>query len=219
MKILILEDEVLVAEYLSKVLLEQGYRILGIAESVTSAMAELDKLPDLCLVDIRLSDNQSGIDFGKELHKRKIPFIYLTANNESHTIKMAAETYPQAFLTKPFNARDILSTLELVKYKVLTRKTLKIRLQQGFIDVNLDGILYLKADNVYTEIYLENGKHFVERKTLKDIEGELNETFIRVHRSFIINTTKIEVTKVNSVVIAGIEIPFSKKFSSRNLLG
>lgn len=212
MNILIVEDELLVAEFLQNILTKNNYTVVAIADTISSAIDALAKNPDVCLVDIRLAENNSGIDLGDLLHTKRVPFIYLTANNEANTIQLAAKTQPEAFLTKPFNIRDIISTLDLLKFKLQNKKCLPIKTNQGVIEVPLHDIIYMKADNVYTEVYTTYNKCYVERKTLKEMGSLLSTDFIRVHRSYIVNRTHIKAKKPASLVINNIEIPISKTY-------
>ena len=75
MKAVIVEDEYIVAEHLADILTKNHIVVLGATDNLVEAEKMLLKLPDLFLLDIRLSDHQSGIEFGKKLHQLKIPFI------------------------------------------------------------------------------------------------------------------------------------------------
>ena len=213
MKVLIVEDELLVADYIRKILQKNSYKVVDVADTFAAVESSLSLNPDVCLLDIRLAQNNDGIEVGALLHQKGIPFIYLTANNELHTIQKAIQTKPQAYLTKPFNERDIIAALELLKFKLNESKTLILKGSQGYFDLSLNEILYLKADNVYTEIHTSD-KCYVERQTLKEMEEQLTEDFIRVHRSFVVNKKHIVARKKNAVTVGEIEIPVSRTFSS-----
>lgn len=211
MKVLIIEDDLIVANYLKSMLKKHTFEVVAISDDVQSATISLEQNPDACLLDIRLADDNNGIEFGKILQEKKIPFIYLTANNEIATIKEAVATQPNAYLTKPFSERDVIAALELIKATIQQQAFIEVKTQKGKIKLLLSDILYCQADNVYTKIVIED-KEYVERVTLKDMENHLNENFIRVHRSYIVNKNKITSYKINEIFIGETKIPLSKNY-------
>src|SRR5450755_16652 len=118
LKVLIVEDQFLEADSLSIILKNDGYEIHGIAKSVEAATKLIDKSkPDIVLVDIFLKGSQTGIDLARQLDKKNIPFIFLTANSNAITMKEALATNPFGFLVKPFREREILMTLNIAVYR------------------------------------------------------------------------------------------------------
>jgi len=113
-KILIVEDEFVVANDLGIMLEAAGYETTGIAASVHTAMELLAKnKPDLVLLDIQLQGSFSGIDLARILRNESIAFIYLSANSNSKTFDAAKHTSPYGFLVKPFRERDVLAMIEI----------------------------------------------------------------------------------------------------------
>ncbi|MDN3548864.1 sigma 54-interacting response regulator [Mucilaginibacter aquaedulcis] len=126
--ILIVEDEFIEANDLRSVLEQAGYRVCGIARSVSQANELIMAYqPDIVLVDIFLKGKQTGIDLAKKLTAKNMPFIYLSANSNPSTLAEAKATQPYGFLVKPFREKDILIALEIAAYRfkhareVLTR--------------------------------------------------------------------------------------------------
>lgn len=213
MKIAIIEDEFLVANHLKTILVQYGFKVLGVADDYASALKLTTLNPAIFLVDIRLLNDESGIDVGKMLNEKNIPFIYLTANNELTTIKEAVKTHPQAYLTKPFSERDVIAALELFSIKNNATKTITVKTPKGKKELFLDEILYIEADNVYSKIVTVNKTH-TERATLKEVSKLLDDNFVRVHRSYVINKKKITSKKANVIYINQIEIPCSKNYQT-----
>lgn len=116
-KILIVEDEFIVANNLRLILTEAGYVINGIAVSAREAQENIQQnKPDLVLLDIRLKGKLSGIDIARKLRADNIPFIYLSANANQAILEEAKTTEPYGFLVKPFRKKDLLVTLEIAWY-------------------------------------------------------------------------------------------------------
>lgn len=117
-KILIVEDEFIVANDLSLMLRRAGYTVCGIADSVPEAREILDrKKPDLVLLDIQLKGRQTGIDLALELKQQQIAFVYLSALSNQSILEAAKATQPYGFLVKPFREKDILVTLDIAWYR------------------------------------------------------------------------------------------------------
>ena len=117
-KILIVEDEVLVAKDLRMMLEEARYHVCGIARSVAQATELLEKeKPDIVLLDIFLKGAATGIDLAVTLNEKNIPFIYLSANSDRGTIEAAKRTKPYGFMVKPFREDEVLIALEIARYR------------------------------------------------------------------------------------------------------
>lgn len=118
-RILIVEDESLIAYDLASSLEHLGYEVAGIATSGEDAirMVEEDR-PDLILMDIILDGEMDGIETAREIHNRhSIPVIYLTANADEATVTRARDTAPHAYITKPTNERELFSNIDTALYK------------------------------------------------------------------------------------------------------
>ncbi|MEX6689995.1 sigma-54 dependent transcriptional regulator [Danxiaibacter flavus] len=117
-KILIVEDEFIVANDLRIMLMRAGYTVCGIASSVEGARKLIDaKKPDWVLLDITLKTALSGIELGKELSEQKKPFLYISANTSQATLEEAKTTQPYGFLVKPFREKDLLVMLDIARYR------------------------------------------------------------------------------------------------------
>ena len=116
MKVLIIEDDVLIANYIKYVLEKNEYYVTGIADTTESVNKSIKVLcPDIALLDIRLSGGESGIDISGVLDKKDIPFVYLTANSDRSTMSSALKTNPVAYITKPFNEDNVIAAIELLR--------------------------------------------------------------------------------------------------------
>ncbi|TLS97266.1 response regulator transcription factor [Aliarcobacter cibarius] len=120
-KILIVEDESIIALNLKENLIDLGYEPCGIAPNKCKAMKILENgvVPDLILMDIYLKGPTTGIEFAKELKitKPQIPIIFLTANSEISTIKKASETFAYGYLLKPYKKENLHAAIEIALQK------------------------------------------------------------------------------------------------------
>ena len=214
MKAVIVEDELLIAEHLKSILIKNKIEVVLITDSIRVAEKEIINKPDFYLIDIRLNTNKDkeGIILGEKLKTQNIPFIYITANNDINTLKKAINTEPISYISKPFNERDIIAVTELLKIKLATKPTLNI-IDATTSKIYLDQILFCKANGSYTDIVTEQ-KTYIQRINLKDLQAKLDNRFIRVHRSYIVNKDKIENQSAILIYINGYKIPISRSYKS-----
>ena len=112
-KILIVEDEYIIANDLEIILHGAGYPVIGIAKSVSKARDLIEReRPDMVLLDIYLKGGETGIELAKQLEKSNIPFIYTSANDNQSLLDAVKYTKPSGYIVKPFRKKDILSALQ-----------------------------------------------------------------------------------------------------------
>lgn len=114
-KILIAEDEIVLAMGIEKSLKAFGYDVIGkVTRGENAIMMAIDKKPDIVLMDIHLEGNVDGIEAAKEIHRKlDIPIIFLTAYSDDETFKKAIEAAPYGYLGKPFRPDDMRTTIEI----------------------------------------------------------------------------------------------------------
>lgn len=117
-KVLIVEDEFIVANDLRLILQRAGYQVCGIASSVPEAIKIIgEQQPGLVILDIYLKGKQTGIDLARLLKEQHIAFVYLSANSNQGVLEAAKATQPYGFLVKPFREKDVLVTLDIARYR------------------------------------------------------------------------------------------------------
>lgn len=120
-KILIVEDESIIAMNLKETLIELGYESCGIAPDKNKTLKLLDKgiNPDLILMDIYLKGPTTGIELSKELKDiiPSVPIVFLTANSEISTIKKASETLAYGYIIKPYKKSHLHAAIEVALEK------------------------------------------------------------------------------------------------------
>lgn len=117
-KILIVEDEPLIAEDIAEALRLNDYAVSAIVYSKEDALAELDRnLPDVVLLDINLNGGMEGIEIAGTIAARySIPFIFLTSYSDKTTVASSKVTEPAGYIVKPFTEAGLYSSLEIALY-------------------------------------------------------------------------------------------------------
>ncbi|MFD1141168.1 sigma 54-interacting transcriptional regulator [Larkinella insperata] len=138
-RILIVEDEFIIANDLQIILKTAGYPVIGIAKSVANALTLIDQQrPDVVLLDIYLKGVETGIDLAKQLKEINIPFIYISANDNQRVLEAVKATEPSGYIVKPFREKDVLTALEISRYRHSHSVEMKLReekaLQLALID-------------------------------------------------------------------------------------
>jgi PAS domain S-box-containing protein len=126
-KILVVEDEAMVAIDIKNTLIGMKYDVPAIVFSGEEALKKVEEIqPDLILMDIVLKGEMDGIEASQQIRERfGIPVVYLTAYADSATLKRAKITEPFGYILKPFEGRELHSTIEMALYKQQSEKALK----------------------------------------------------------------------------------------------
>jgi len=135
-KILIVEDEKLIALEIAARLERLGYNVIGNAVNAEEAIDFVEKfMPDIIFMDIRIEGETDGIETAKRVQAiAGIPIIYLTAYADQETLNRAKETNPHGYLTKPIQEKELRITLEMALHKIQIEKELdetKLKLIQS----------------------------------------------------------------------------------------
>ena len=226
--ILIVEDNVLIADDMQMILEDMGYNVVANVTSYEKAVVALEENTiDLALLDIQLATEKSGIDIGKHIRDNyDIPFVFVTSNSDKETLNQAKEVKPNGYLVKPFEEKDLYTTIEITmsnfeesetkaeskKNKSVLKKSIFVKDSHLYREIIFKDILYIKSDNVYIEIYT-TGKTYVVRSTLKDFLKKLpQDDFLRTSKSYIINIRHVQAMNSRDVIIDDKMIPVSKEF-------
>jgi two-component system cell cycle sensor histidine kinase/response regulator CckA len=126
-RIMVVEDEFIVAKDLRVNLQNQGYVVTSLHSTGEQAIeAAREELPDLVLMDVVLAGRFDGVQTAEQLRQElEIPVVYLTAFSDHETIQRAKATEPFAYLLKPFDARELGVAIELALYKARMQTELK----------------------------------------------------------------------------------------------
>jgi diguanylate cyclase (GGDEF)-like protein/PAS domain S-box-containing protein len=139
-RILIVEDEKIIALDLQRRLERFGFSVVGMAASGPEAVdLAKDREPDIILMDIRLEGEMDGIEASKQIRaKFAIPVIFLTAYTDEKTLDRAKEVEPFGYILKPFKERELYTTIDIALYKHSIDK--KLRKQERLFSAMLHSI-------------------------------------------------------------------------------
>ncbi len=218
MKILIVEDEMLIAETIKLYLEERGHSPTGIVISYEEAIEFLQSNePDLVLLDVRLYGPKSGIDIANYLvDKTDIPFVFLTSQYDKKVLQNAMATNPGGYLTKPIQKESLWTTIELAYNNHLNNKVKRqriVKINDGVNTVFLaeNAIDFIESDHVYINIHAEDQKYVVRQSLQYFKDNHLSDkVFFQCHRSYIINVNKVHHIGRNSVLIREKKVPISR---------
>ena len=216
LNILIVEDELLIAEMLKEMLLDLGYNVFATAKNYDTALSILKEQNEInfAILDINLNEAKTGKDIATLIREEyDIPFIFLTSYSDKKNILEAAQLKPEAYLVKPFNKTDLLTTLEIIKNR-RTNTQKSIIIKDGRLQVKLlvSSIQWIKSENIYIEIITQE-KMYVVRNSLDKFLEELNDDFLlRIHRSYAVNLNHIKAVNGQYVLIGSDKIPLSRKY-------
>lgn len=225
LKVLIIEDEIDLAENISEYLVQHGYDVVGIipaAEDVPDFIAK--NHADLFLVDIMLKGNIKGIEIADTI-REKIPMsgiLFTTALSGKGVLDKISNTLYDGYLLKPFSLKSLESTLYLISKKLerpqeqakngAKRNLLPIRDKGKIILLDENDIHFIKAEGLYLRVYTEN-KVFLIRELLKTFFPKLTqEKFLRIHKSYVVNLSKVKDLNSKECNINNHIIPIRRGF-------
>lgn len=230
-KILVVEDERIVAEDIKLRLSGLAYTVCGIAFSGEEAVKKTEEMrPDLVLMDIVLEGRMDGVEAASLVKSRfSIPIVYLTAYADDKTLERAKMTEPFGYLLKPFEDRDLKTTIEMAFYKFRMERMLReserryrgvvenahdaiyIQTASGFQYVNpaFEKLTGFKKEeicngkfNFWNSIHPDDRKMVKERKEARKKGEEKSSSF---QFRIIARTGGVRIVDVNTVDLGEVE--------------
>jgi len=128
-RVLIVEDEILIADELRERLSLLGFSVIAAVDSAEEGIAiATTKRPDLILMDIRLTGEKDGVQAAKEIRRQiDVPIVYLTAYSDQLTMERVKGTEYDGFILKPFQRRELQSTVEVAMQRHAIRARQKVQ--------------------------------------------------------------------------------------------
>jgi DNA-binding LytR/AlgR family response regulator len=221
--ILVTEDESIVRKDIERSLKKLGYNVVGSADTGEKAVELAISLkPDIALMDIFLKGEMTGIEAAERIKREiDIPIIFLTAYADESTLAKAKVTEPHGYILKPFKEIDIHTSIEMAIHKHKKERELKVEAellrsitrhkdnaeylfvkhQSMLVKLEVEEVLFVEALKDYVIVHTSK-ENYTIHSTMKDIERKLpGRHFLRVHRSYIINTDKIKAIGANGLLM------------------
>jgi DNA-binding LytR/AlgR family response regulator len=230
-KILVVEDELIIAEDICNMLIKMGYAVTGNAMDADEAIDILNKeTPDLILLDINLGGKRDGITLAEDINaKYRVPFIFITSYTDDSTIDRAKKVNPANYLVKPFKPEQLHTAIEIALFNIssshnnrpeeeqeeglIIKDALFIKEKYSYTKVNLADIRWIKAEGNYLELHLADKKELI-RSTLSSFLDKLNrENFFRTHKSYAVNLKHLNRLEPTKIFIGNTEIPVTKSYA------
>lgn len=227
--VMIVEDEILIAEDIASKLGANGIKVTGIHESGEHALAAfaLDP-PDVILMDIHLAGALDGISTAQIISdKYSVPLIYLSDHTDKMTVGRARKTHPAAYLAKPFNESDLVRAIEiaLTNFKASgktqnAKDHIFVKHGQSFVKLPYEEIVYIEAARAYCTIVTDKDR-YVQSVSMNHVVEQINHSdFVRVHRSHVVNVNKVSGIDGNVVRLGkhSVEMSYSMREALLNRL-
>ncbi len=238
MNILLVEDDPIISAGLAMNLEKMGYQVPEIFARGEDVPAFVRRSPpDLILLDIQLEGDWDGIRLAQELEAEPHapPIIFLTANADAAHFERAKKTHAVAFLSKPYNIHTLQFAIEQALQKaavplpapetelektadsappdfILLKDRVFLKVKDRLVKIMLEDIWYLEAESNYSRVWTSH-KEYLLSATLKKLENGLPPSlFVRVHRSFLVNISKIDEISEGFVYLGIKQVPLARGF-------
>lgn len=241
-RVLLVEDEAILALDLAELLEAEGYAVVGTAPSGPAAQALFRAHPvDVLLCDIQLQGPWDGIETARRLlAERAVPLIYLTALADRATLARALPTAPAAYLAKPVSVAGLRAAIEVALAafrpvgpgpvpgpgsEATPRETI-LRLDDHiflkhnyqFVRLALADIVLLEADNTSTTLVTAPGPRYSLRLPLATaLERLRHPPLLRVHRSFALNLAHVSAFSETEATVGGQAVPLGRQYKAEFL--
>ncbi len=232
-KILIVEDEAIIAEDIKLQLIKLGYQVTGISKTYEMSLKLIEEeVPDIILVDIRLEGKNDGIDLVQVIkEKYDIPAIFLTSHADKATVEKAKKVNPEGYLLKPFKKEDLYTSIEIAFSNYIERQTniqaakvfenenspviknsIFVKKDHLLIKIRFDELKWIKAERNYVELHCDD-KMYLTRSTLKEFLEKLpSGQFIQVQRSYAVNVDHITAIEFSTLLLGNTKIPIGRSY-------
>jgi two-component system LytT family response regulator len=173
----------------------QNFKEAGVAHTVSKGISlALSAKPHIIFLDVELGE-EKGFDLIKEIRQftSEIPFIIMTTDFDKYA-KKAVNSDVLYFLDKPIDPDELVIALHKFEKKYLELQNhITIKNTEGHFFMQLEDINYIQSDNNCCRIFKKDGTQMFVTKTLKEIETILPLPFIRIHKSYMVNSTHVHM--------------------------
>jgi DNA-binding LytR/AlgR family response regulator len=233
LKVLLVEDEGIIAADMENMLKKMGYEVFETAMDYEEAIERLEEeTPDLILLDVNLGGRKDGIDLAEIINEKyQIPFIFTTSYTDGLTIERAKKVNPIGYLVKPFKQEQLYTTIEMAMFAIakqpkeaqpidneqesdglVIKDALFLKDKYRYTKLPLGDILWLKTEGNYVEIHLHNRKELIRSSITQFIEKLDKSNFFRTHKSYAVNLDFLTRVEPTEIFILGTAIPIAKSY-------
>jgi two-component system, LytTR family, response regulator LytT len=230
--VLIVEDELIIAEDMKGMLRELEYEVVGIAIDYNEAEEILSTvIPDIALIDIHLQGEEDGISLASSIRDRyDIPTVFVSSYSDRATVERAKLARPEGYIVKPFIKEDLYTSVEIAVFNhaknrqiqtdqikedgesAILRDHIFIRKDYMLIKIKFDDLIWIRSEMNYLELHCQENKHIV-RSTLKEFVDKLPAgQFLQIHKSYCINIRYITAIDHSNIWLKKSRIPIGRSY-------
>lgn len=220
MRILILEDDAIIAESLYQLLQMLEYRPYIPVDNPDDAISLIKNAsPDLVIIDLDLKHSRSGLEVAAYLdeHNLNIPFLVLTVRSDAQTIASVKKYRPSAYLVKPFMRESLFAAIELAipedtEHDDVADHEIFLKTGTRYEKLDLLELVYVKASGKYTELHFTFGRRLIRMPLSAFIYENSNIKFLRVHKTYAVNPEFITSITCDELLVDKNRIPIGRYF-------
>jgi len=212
-KVLIVEDEALIAEHLHLIIQKELNIDADIVYKAKTARERLEENSyDLILLDIHLEQERSGLDLAVEIEANEWgDYLFLTAQTDQAVLEQARKLHPKAYLVKPFKDIEVSMAVGLA-LRNEEDDLGDLVFKDGWTTVKLpiSSILYAEADGNYIKLISKDRSYLIRYSLSWFFDQVQDKGFLKIHRARVVNGRIIKQYNRNTVLIGNEELPVSK---------
>ena len=213
-RVLLVEDEELIREGLKVTTpwQEWGMEVVGeAADGEDGARKILELRPDIVITDVKMP-KMNGLEMIEQIRgQTACEYIILSGYDEFALVKQAIHLEVKEYLLKPVDDGKLCPVLDRAVSNLSYRlRSIWVVCGEGSVKVALSDIIYVEAENVYVAVHTRAEKYRM-RMALGKLAEQLDETFFKVHRSFIVNLNHVQgISRGEVTMVNGDKIPLSR---------
>lgn len=229
-RVLIVEDDALIAADLAALLGDLGYRVAGICSDAAMAMPSLlAHRPDLVLLDIHLGQGNDGVHVAERINTTApTPFLFVTGHTDRATLERVKAVHPAGFIIKPFDEDDLRTQIEIAlarhaaqveataqpsdaqKQDFRIGNSLFVRDKGRLVKLPVDDIRYAEADDNYVLLHTADRRYVLNSSLNAVAERIASPHFVRVHRSYLVDIRRVSALREREVLLGDVVLPLGR---------
>lgn len=228
-RLLIVEDDALIARDLQQLLTDLGYAVLATCTNAADARTALAAhRPDLALLDIRLGAGEDGVDLAAHIHATyALPFVFITAHADAGTIARVKPLRPAGFIIKPFDADELRAQIELALARHAAHveapapppaahqgfrigEVLFVRDKGRLVKVPVDAIVYVEADDNYAVLHTADRRYAMPTSLTALEERLAAHHLVRIHRRYLVDLRRITALREREAQLGDLSLPIGR---------